>query len=152
MMTAQAHSPTLVDLVLGYEHAGLLERIQEKLHKSADQAQELFVDMLMFLYLAGMGQGSLVPAEEIDEAWHHFILFTADYERFCLTHFGRFIHHRPFTQEERASLDGSLGRRTLTLAEATFGKPLSANWHSRAGDCNKCQGSTNCNGGNCSPQ
>lgn len=34
---------------------------------------------------------------KIDEIWHQFILFTAQYGSFCQGAFGRFIHHQPNT-------------------------------------------------------
>lgn len=36
----------------------------------------------------------------IDEMWHNFILFTKDYERYCVEKFGFFIHHLPTTKSE----------------------------------------------------
>jgi hypothetical protein len=34
-------------------------------------------------------------SQEMDEVWHTFILFTKDYQQFCETAVGRFIHHYP---------------------------------------------------------
>ncbi len=35
--------------------------------------------------------------------WHHFLLFTQDYQDFCEEHFGFFIHHNPRPSKERAA-------------------------------------------------
>lgn len=40
--------------------------------------------------------GSLgMPSVLVDEAWHAFVLCTADYEEFCKKIFGRMVHHYP---------------------------------------------------------
>ena len=35
------------------------------------------------------------PSKEVDELWHLFILFTADYREFCHTYLGQFLDHVP---------------------------------------------------------
>lgn len=137
------NQPTLLEQVLAYEHPGLIERIQEKMHMSKDDAQKLFNDTKQFLFLCGISPQRLAPPELIDECWHHFILFTKGYARFCESYFGRFIHHSPKTAAERQVADGTTWARTLGLAVSTFGaKCLSANWN-YVND-GKCEGSTNC--------
>jgi hypothetical protein len=34
--------------------------------------------------------------------WHCFILFTKDYADFCQKYFGYYIHHLPFTRDDKA--------------------------------------------------
>ncbi len=36
-----------------------------------------------------------MPSTAVDAAWHEFILMTRNYETFCHTAFGRFLHHVP---------------------------------------------------------
>jgi hypothetical protein len=36
-----------------------------------------------------------MPSAAVDDAWHEFILFTRDYDRFCQKAFGQFLHHTP---------------------------------------------------------
>ncbi|NOU22414.1 MAG: hypothetical protein HOO93_11640 [Methyloglobulus sp.] len=36
-----------------------------------------------------------MPSQAVDNAWHEFILFSAEYEKFCQNAFGRFLHHTP---------------------------------------------------------
>lgn len=36
-----------------------------------------------------------MPSQAVDVAWHEFILFTKDYQKFCKRAFGRFLHHTP---------------------------------------------------------
>jgi hypothetical protein len=36
-----------------------------------------------------------MPSQVVDDLWHEFILFTRDYQSFCRTAFGEFLHHTP---------------------------------------------------------
>jgi hypothetical protein len=36
-----------------------------------------------------------MPSQVVDDAWHEFILFTKAYQKFCLSAFGKFLHHSP---------------------------------------------------------
>jgi len=36
-----------------------------------------------------------MPSQAVDDAWHEFILFTRQYNKFCRHAFGRFLHHTP---------------------------------------------------------
>lgn len=107
-----------------YEHPSLVRRIQEKLNLDAGAAQQLFVEMKRFLALCGMSGTSLTPSKMVDEAWHHFILFTKQYRAFCFDHFGRMIHHVPAEVGE----DASLNFVAHDAYRATFGEHPSLYW------------------------
>lgn len=129
--------------VMGYEHPQLIERLKQKEGLTHEEAEIVYQDMLRFLSLCGRRNSAtknmkLAPPESIDIAWHHFILFTEDYAKFCDKFFGRFIHHYPSPARERPT--ENLLEKTIALAEATFGS-LSSNWLCPAGPCS---GSTNC--------
>jgi hypothetical protein len=36
-----------------------------------------------------------MPSQAVDDLWHHFILYTRNYQVFCQRAFGRFLHHTP---------------------------------------------------------
>lgn len=36
-----------------------------------------------------------MPSQVVDVAWHELILFTRQYQQFCRSAFGRFLHHTP---------------------------------------------------------
>jgi hypothetical protein len=36
-----------------------------------------------------------MPSQVVDVAWHEFILFTKNYQKFCHKALGRFLHHTP---------------------------------------------------------
>jgi hypothetical protein len=73
--------------------------------------------------------------------WHEFVLFTAEYTRFCETHFGKYMHHDP-ANAPREHVARATGVHTATLSpadatydefraiyEAFFGTTLPAAWH-----------------------
>lgn len=39
-----------------------------------------------------------MPSRAVDDAWHAFIVMTRDYEAFCRSAFGRYLHHTPEAQ------------------------------------------------------
>lgn len=126
------------DAVLAYENDAVLARIKKDCKVSDQEAQQLFKDMLMFLYLSGAIREArrLSPPKLIDEAWHAFILFTADYHSFCMTCFGHFIHHRPNRPGESWGNEGL--RNCLAVAREVFGESLSENWGPFPTDSSQC--------------
>ena len=147
--------PSTIAMVMAYEHPGLVERLQEKMLLSEDEAKTLFQDTKLFLFLCSISKKPLAPSAQIDECWHNFILFTKDYDRFCNEHFNTFIHHRPKTLAERASSDGTIVKETVAIARDVFGdNVLTQNWSYRRNgtgespicddNIDNCQGSTNC--------
>ncbi|MBX4209462.1 hypothetical protein KW799_02120 [Candidatus Parcubacteria bacterium] len=133
---------------MAYQNEGLVARLQRKLELTPEQATALFEDTKRFLYICGLaptGSG-FSPTPIIDEGWHNFILFTKDYEEFCLQFFDRFIHHVPKNKAEGEIGGKYSGQRTLAAAKKIFGETLSANWvYSDTADCcEKCSPSTNC--------
>ena len=145
MQAFQVSEKELLGQLMNYQHPGLLQRMEEKLQLDSKRVGELFQDMKRFLFLAGTMNKPLAPPEGIDEAWHNFILFTKDYEEFCRTHFGRFVHHVPVGPDDVASRDGRILRETIEAARAVFGEGLSSNWSYGKEKCSdKCAPSTNC--------
>ncbi len=64
---------------------------------SAAQRGEVFaalVDYFQICRLAGRRMVAM-PSQAVDDAWHEFILFTRQYDKFCRSAFGRFLHHTP---------------------------------------------------------
>ncbi len=140
---------SLVTAVMKYKHEGLIERLQDKLEMSEQDALELFQDTKRFLFICGTKKGSMGPPELIDECWHHFILFTKDYESFCRTFFGRFIHHSPKMKAEIAQGDGTPAKNTLDGLHEIFGEVDPKNWIYPIRNLSGCSGSTNCQDSGC---
>jgi hypothetical protein len=137
--------------VMSYKNRDLVERLEKKLDLSHVDAELLFSDLLKFLALCGLqdrgiGNIDLVPPKMIDEAWHNFLLFSRDYDRFCHRYFGCFVHHQPSTS--LSPLRGNRIPQTIALAAEVFGESLSKNWskhwlgNKSTNDCDG--GTTNC--------
>ena len=114
--------------VLDYQHQALTQRLQRKLDLSDAEANQLFFDTKLFLFICGTNTDrGYVPPKAIDNGWHEFLLYTEDYANFCNRYFGRFLHHRPFQPEAPINIrEGAL--KTLAKARDILGDDLSDNW------------------------
>ena len=96
--------------ILKYKHPAVVRRFKKDHPAKADQAQELFDDLLRFFWASKKHsidkktQASktldfvFIMDEEmrdIDQMWHVFLLYTQDYTDFCLRYFDEFLHHLP---------------------------------------------------------
>lgn len=58
-----------------------------------EQAYAVYDELVAYL---GSGEAPQpVPSATVDEAWHAFLLHSQEYEAFCHSTFGRFVHHVP---------------------------------------------------------
>ncbi len=114
--------------ILSYRNEAVVARFRKKLAVSDSEAEMLFSDVKRFLWLCSVA-GVISPPPQIDEGWHHFILFTQDYDDFCRKYFGYFLHHRP-SRPDDVSDGGQLVRDTLSAIERHFGSisALGSNW------------------------
>ncbi|NTV69013.1 MAG: hypothetical protein HGA71_02585 [Azonexaceae bacterium] len=64
---------------------------------SAEQRNEVFAGLDDYFQLCRKAGRRMVamPSQAVDDAWHEFILFTRQYDKFCRHAFGRFLHHTP---------------------------------------------------------
>lgn len=64
---------------------------------SAEQRNEVFAALDDYFQLCRKAGRHMVamPSQAADDAWHEFILFTRQYDKFCRHAFGRFLHHTP---------------------------------------------------------
>jgi hypothetical protein len=75
------------------------------------EARALFQEVKKYLILAERHGERPIPmfSARVDEVWHQFVLFTAEYAEFCARFAGRFLHHvpdeslRPTRASERAA-------------------------------------------------
>jgi hypothetical protein len=143
-----AMDPTLLGRMMAFDHPALKERMVVKIGWTPEFTEDLFGEMKKFLYLCATNEQAMAPPEDIDEIWHNFILFTADYAKFCDTYVGFFLNHQPLTVAERAASDGTIVRNTLAAARAVFGDELPQHWAFTKvpGSCGPgvCGASTNC--------
>ena len=66
-------------------------------HLTAENTSLVFDALRDYFLFCNRAQKRMVsmPSQVVDVAWHEFILFTRDYERFCNYAFKRFLHHTP---------------------------------------------------------
>jgi hypothetical protein len=102
----QTAAPASLDDVLAYRHPGVVRRYLKEHGGTREEAEELFREMLKWLYLCGRAaeEGFALAMtedlERVDWMWHTFVLFTRDYAEFCQLHFGQFLHHVPEVEDE----------------------------------------------------
>jgi hypothetical protein len=94
-----------LEVALEYRNDEVIYRFATTYRVAEEEAEEIFLDTKRWLWLAAttklpqlwMGPSIWI----IDEMWHTFILFTADYAAFCERCFGRYLHHCPTPREEK---------------------------------------------------
>ena len=124
--------------VLKYRNTAVVTRYLKDFGGTEKEAAVVFRETLKWLYLGNHSLSTnpkhpvqcFINSEliKIDDMWHTFILFTRDYTDFCTEHFGRYIHHRPATDEEaripikerKRKLRRFYGYVYDTLGRATF--------------------------------
>jgi hypothetical protein len=116
--------------MFSYHNKSVVRKIVEEGFSQAE-AEQLFSDMLQFLYVAYISKKPCAPTKKIDTAWHQFILHTKDYAAFCNEFFGVFLHHTPGGKNEKG------GKYAKNKAKAVFGV-LSSNWDTSSEDCADC--------------
>src|SRR6185436_10599288 len=131
--------------LMSYRFEPLIARLVEKKALARKKAEDLYTDLLRFLFLCGTVGKTLAPSERIDLAWHEFLLFTREYQRFCRLMFGFFIHHNPVEAGKRPKPGSgkSVIKDTLEAAHAVFGD-LSVNWSFPRVAANCLGGNYNC--------
>ena len=139
-MTAPAVPAPLAE-VLAFRHPGVIRRYCKDHGASPAEAQEVFQEMLKWLYL-----GSRCPADneatagcvmtpeimKLDWMWHAFLLFSGDYAAFCDRYFGSFLHHVPEDEaDEPASLEAvpEQLRRQYALVYDVLGEQTLLVWY-----------------------
>lgn len=85
------------------------------------EATIIFEETIKFLSLSKLDFNFFIDDSMliIDEMWHNFILFTNEYEKFCLENFGRFIHHVPSTDQDRIDFELNKSLELKKLKERT---------------------------------
>jgi len=122
MTTSTMNEAVSLEDWLSYRHPGVIRRYCKEHHATREEGEEVFREMLKWLYLCSRSLGDGVPCaitpeiEKIDWMWHTFLLFTMDYADFCERYPGFFIHHVPTEDEEvenAAEMDEDVVRAEL---------------------------------------
>lgn len=76
--------------------------VRQKVHKHYPHLSEAQLDLVFdalreYFHLCRKAGKRLLsmPSQVVDVAWHEFILFTRNYQGFCQSALGRFLHHTP---------------------------------------------------------
>jgi len=104
--------------ILSYQNIEVLNRYSKDYPNNKLAPQEAFEELMKFFWLFQKHQedklkfpdkkeldficGIHTEMKEIDDMWHTFLLFTKDYISFCKQYLGRFFHHSPTTDKEKA--------------------------------------------------
>jgi hypothetical protein len=99
-------APCPLEKALSYDNLDVVQRFLQLYDVSEEEAQDIFSETKKWIWLASQPDSNVLaiidPLLIVDEMWHNFILFTHDYTRYCFDCYGRYIHHQPTTQGEKA--------------------------------------------------
>lgn len=88
---------------LDYEAPFVIDKlVKERFVDTAQDANALFAEVKRYLVLCHVDRTRSwkMHSLSVDEAWHQFVLFTAEYSAFCARYFGRYRHHAPSNAPE----------------------------------------------------
>jgi hypothetical protein len=97
-----ATKPSALD-ALAYQAPFLIEKLlSARIAASAEEAAALFAEVKKYLVLVRSDETKLwdMHSLRVDDAWHQFILFTAQYTQFCRRFFDGYVHHSPSNAPE----------------------------------------------------
>ncbi|HEU4791519.1 MAG TPA: hypothetical protein VFS71_17660 [Flavobacterium sp.] len=89
---------------LEYTNDDVIGRFLEIYGIEEFEAISIFEETKKWLWLCSNAKFDLIIDDSlfiIDEMWHNFLVFTKDYNEFCQSNFGCYIHHQPTTKKER---------------------------------------------------
>ena len=79
-------------------HHGLIAKFKKTRPELNDaQVTSIALGLKDYFKICQMAKKDFVsmPSQVVDDLWHEFILFTRQYQRFCKSAFGRYLHHTP---------------------------------------------------------
>jgi hypothetical protein len=102
-------------------------------------AEELFTEVKNYLVLCETSPDMTfgMCSSMVDEAWHAFILFTAEYTDYSRRYFGNYFHHAPADNYQTVEPTATGGRPQKEASfnefrqryEELYGHPLPAVWY-----------------------
>lgn len=116
---------TLED-ALNYNNEDVIFRFTKIYDITEEQSSQIFNETKKWLWLCYKTSDPQLKTRVlidysmlmIDEMWHNFILFSKDYENYCLDKFGFFIYHQPTTKSESLSWKNNSEKNTSIYLEA----------------------------------
>jgi hypothetical protein len=103
------------------------------LAQSAEEAARLFRELKRYLFLSQLHTAHDIPmfSVRVDEVWHQFVLFTAEYSDFCQRCIGSFLHHVPNEAPEPKDATAPLPELPFVDFRAAYERwfgPLADDW------------------------
>lgn len=120
--------------VLSYEAPFLIDKlIKERIVDTPGEGVALFAEVKKFLVLSYVDTDVLwsLYSRRVDEVWHQFVLFSAQYVDFCQHYFGHYLHHYPSNAPnvpERPDQKPSTFEEFKSRYHAFFWEPLPDIW------------------------
>ena len=99
--------------------AGIRQKVQKRYPHLTEAQLDLVFDALReYFHLCRKAGKRLLsmPSQVVDVAWHEFILFTRNYQVFCQSALGHFLHHTPAEAMATPTTATDGIRRTWRLA------------------------------------
>ena len=109
-----------LEQIILYKNKPVLARYERDYPQNRMTAEEALLQLIKFFWLCQQHSKDKLKdhnealefncmmheeMSELDDMWHTFLLFTKEYQEFCYTHFGDFIHHAPLTEENKLSIN-----------------------------------------------
>jgi hypothetical protein len=119
--------------LLGFRAPYLEEKlVSDGVVASAEEAAAYFDEVKKYLALCDDIQTHRLPmlSRIVDEVWHQFVLFTAEYTLFSDRFFGRYMHHAPRNApapDGESLLPAATSEQFVAFYQARFG-PLPNLW------------------------
>jgi len=107
-----------------------MDRIAQRLVAAGNATLEesalhiLAYKQFMFMHCLNPATPCAMYSAQADEVWHQHILHTADYEYFCQSIFGQFIHHTPLTRSEAEQYLSKVDEAWVEKFQRVFGRPV----------------------------
>ncbi|WDO07541.1 hypothetical protein ME763_18850 [Streptomyces murinus] len=101
-------------------------------------AERIMSEALAFVDVMGRTGEGMSPSRAVDPGWHTFMLHTEEYDAFCRTRYGRFVHHAPKSRyRDRATMADVVARiraHGFSVDESLWGTRADCNEPACCGD------------------
>lgn len=84
-----------------YDISLILQRYVKDFEASDEKVKSHELELKRFLTLCAHSELPYGMVEGLDDLWHTFIIFTRKYSDFCVSCFGNYVHHTPYTEGDQ---------------------------------------------------
>ena len=92
----------ILKFILDYDFSEILKRLVKVENWNKSSALIAIEQYKHFIFLKRKypHHEPLPAPTDLDQVWHAHILFTKNYEQFCIKVFGKFLHHNPVNEND----------------------------------------------------